>query len=282
MVQSDNLLSTDLKLRVLMVTPRFFPFSGGVENHVYQVSTRMACQGFVVTVLTADPQGTLPINETLDGVQVLRARAWPPGRDYYFAPDIYRIIRRGKWDIVHIQSYHTLVPPVAMLAALKSSIPYVLTFHGGGSSIGLRNSLRRVQRTLLRPLLTRAVFLVALANFEIGQYGRELRVPHGKFVLIPNGADLPVMTGGPPSNVPGKLIVSVGRLEKYKGHHKLITALPLILAQQPDVRVRIVGSGPYESDLQRLVDQLNLNEVVEIGSIPPSDDLKHLPPPSFD
>ena len=127
-------------LRMLMATPRYFPFMGGVENHVYEVARRLARQGVDITVLTTDTSGQLPADELSEGIKIRRVRAWPTQRDYYFAPDVYRLIRRGDWDIVHIQSYHTLVAPLAMLAARRARIPYVLTFHGGGHSSRLRNA----------------------------------------------------------------------------------------------------------------------------------------------
>lgn len=260
------------RLRVLMVTPRYAPFIGGVENHVQQVSSRMVRQGAEVTVLTTDPTGKLPRSERLDGVEVLRVRAWPSKSDLYFAPGIYGVIRRGRWDIIHVQSYHTFVPPLAMLAARRAKIPYVLTFHGGGHTSRLRNSIRSLQRAMLRPLLRHARRLVAVAGFEIREYGRELRLPRERFALIPNGADFPELARSPAtSSRNGTLVVSVGRLEQYKGHQRVIAALPHLLAARPDARLRIAGSGPYEAKLRRQAEELGVAERVEIGPIPPGE-----------
>ena len=259
-------------LRVLQVTPLFYPHAGGIETHVYQVTHRLVQMGVEVTVLTTDPTGLLPTADEVDTIRVRRVRSWPPDRDYYLAPALYKFIQRGSWDIMHVQSYHTLVPPLAMLAALRAHLPYVLTFHGGGNSAWLRNKARRLQRSLLRPLLIRARRLVAVAGFEIEQYGQELRIPATRFALIPNGADLPEATLTPapvPSSRP--LIASVGRLERYKGHQRMIEAMPYVLEARPDARLWIAGSGPYEADLRRLVQTMNLDEQVEIRAIPPGE-----------
>ena len=61
-------------------------------------------------------------------MQILRVRAWPTNKDYYFAPVIYRFITCGQWDLIHCQGYHNMVPPLAMLAALRANIPFVLSF----------------------------------------------------------------------------------------------------------------------------------------------------------
>src|SRR6516225_1168885 len=157
-------------VRVLMVTPRFLPDTGGVETHVAEVSRRVAAGGHRVRVLTTDLSGRLPAAEVVDDVEVRRVRAWPRGADYYFAPDLYPAVSKGDWDVVHVQSYHTLVAPLAMAGSLSASIPYVLTFHGGGHSSRVRNALRTPQLLLLRPLLVRAAGLVAVAAFEIDDY----------------------------------------------------------------------------------------------------------------
>lgn len=254
------------KPRILMVTPRFFPYMGGVESHVYQVGRRMAAQGWDITILTADPSGKLSANEDIEGIKIIRVRAWPTNRDYYWAPGIYQKIINEHWDLIHIQSYHTLVPPLAMLAALYANIPYLITFHGGGHSSRLRHALRSIQRMLLRPLLSRAEKLIAVAKFEIPLFSGELFLPSEKFVLVPNGAELPkiepIIGGRQP------LIASVGRLERYKGHQHIIAAMPFILKKRPEMRLWIAGSGPYENELLSQIDKLNLHEQITIRAIP--------------
>jgi glycogen synthase len=259
-------------LRVLQVTPLYYPHAGGIETHVNQVTRRLVRMGAEVTVLTTDPSGSLPIEDEIDKVRVHRVRSWPADRDYYFAPALYKFVQSGSWDIMHVQSYHTLVPPLAMIAALRAHLPYVLTFHGGGHSAWTRNAARKLQRSLLRPLLSRAQKLIALANFEIEQYARELRIPKAHFGLIPNGADMPDTVVKPSAVLSSRpIIASVGRLERYKGHQRMIEALPYVLEARPEARLWIAGSGPYEADLRRLVQDLGLGEQVEIRAIPPGE-----------
>jgi glycosyltransferase involved in cell wall biosynthesis len=243
---------------------------GGVETHVAQVAPRLARAGVAITILTTDRTGALPPREEIDGVTILRVPARPARRDYHFAPGIVPIIIGGHWDVIHCQSYHTLVAPMAMLAARRAQIPYVVTFHGGGHSSHLRNALRGGQWALLRPLLARAARLIAIARFEIDLYGRRLGLPHERFALIPNGADLPLMHRAT-KLTDADLILSVGRLERYKGHHRVIAALPMLLRQRPRARLRIVGAGPEEARLRNLAQRLGVADKVEIGPVPPTD-----------
>src|SRR5579859_347831 len=165
------------RLRVLLVTARYFPYIGGVETHVYEVGQRLARAGVEVTLLTTDPSGQLPAVEESAGVQIRRVRAWPANKDYYFAPAIYRFIMQRKWDLVHCQGYHTLVAPLAMFAARRAGIPYVLTFHSGGDSSRFRKAFRGVQRAALRPLLTGAERLIGPSKWEVEFFRERLHLP---------------------------------------------------------------------------------------------------------
>jgi glycosyltransferase involved in cell wall biosynthesis len=258
--------------RVLMVTPRSPLSQGGVERHVMEVSRRIAAAGAKVEVLCADPELKAATTETRDGVRIRTVRAWPRGRDWYFAPGIWREMGRERWDLVHVQSYHTLVAPLAMLRALTLRLPYVVTFHGGGHSSELRNRARRLQMRLLRPLLRRAARLVAIARFETEQYGAALGVPPQRFAFIPNGTDLSFssadLAGAEPKT---PTLASIGRLERYKGHHRVLEAFPLVLEREPEARLLIVGKGPYEEELRRQAEQLGVADRVEITSVPAGD-----------
>jgi glycosyltransferase involved in cell wall biosynthesis len=251
-------------LRILMTTPRCLPEMGGVERYVATLSRRLVERGVGVTVLATDPQRTEPPHERVDGVEIMRVPAYPRNRDYYFAPELYRVVRRGTWNLVHVQSYHTLVAPLAMLAARRARVPYLLTFHG--------STLRRFQWPVLRPLLVRANRLVALAPFEIDLYRRALKLPGNRFTLIRTGIDVPRNGRAPRSgDRSAPVIASVGRLVRYKGHHRLIEALPEIIRHRPDARIWIAGSGPYEQALKRKARELGVAERVEIRAVPADD-----------
>jgi glycosyltransferase involved in cell wall biosynthesis len=250
-----------------MATARYLPERGGTEIHTHEVAQRLAGLGADVTVVSTEPNEPFP-RVSQDGlVKVLRVRAWPPGRDYYLAPELVRVIRGGNTDIVHCQGYHTLVAPVVMLAARSARIPYVVTLHSGGHSSSLRRALRPAQARVLRPLLTRAGQLIAGSRFEADLFARRTRVPRNAFVVIPSGVDLPSPPAatkrpdGPP------VVLSIGRVESYKGHQRVVEALPALERARPGTRLRIVGSGPYEPELRSLAARLGVTHMLEIAPV---------------
>ncbi|MFL5246910.1 MAG: glycosyltransferase family 4 protein [Myxococcales bacterium] len=219
-----------------------------------------------VTVLTTDPSGHLPTDEQREGVTVRRIRGSPRRLGLDVARALYRRIACGQWDVVHVQSYHTFVAPIAMLSALRARVPYVLTFHSGGHSSSLRHRGRPLQRAVLRPLFGRAERLIGTASFEITGYMRELRLPAELFALIPNGMEAPTDREAREPPIHG-LIASVGRLERYKGHHRVISALPFVLEHEPAARLWIAGTGPYEGELRKLAQRLGIDHRVEIRAV---------------
>ena len=257
-------------LRVLMVCPRYFPYVGGTEMHVREVAQRLsALWSLEVTVLTTDRSRKLPRQEVVEGTPVLRVPAWPRGRDYYLAPGIAGVIGQRGWDLVHCQGIHTPVPLLAMISARRAGIPYLITFHTGGHSSRLRNAMRTTQWRLAGPLLRNAASLIAVSHFEAAVIARHARLGDKRVTVIRNGGGLPPPRPGTVA-VPGR-IVSSGRLELYKGHHRVIEALPHVVREIPEAHLRILGSGPYEENLRQLARRLGVDDRVNIEHVPSTD-----------
>lgn len=251
------------------MTPRNPRLLGGVERHVLEVTRRLAAGGHEVKVLYADQSGE-DTSERHDGVSMVPVRAWPAQRDWAFAPGLWAEMARGRWDLMHVQSYHTFVAPLAMARARSLGIPFVLTFHGGGHSSELRSRSRPVQLRALRPLLVHAKRLIAVARFEIDIYSRMLRLDRERFAYIPNGVDRAALDFGLEQPL-RPVLASIGRLERYKGHDRVIEALPAVLAAEPAARLLIVGTGPYDAALRQLADRLGVADRVQFTSIPSGD-----------
>jgi len=257
--------------RVLMVTARFLPDLGGIETHVHEVARRLSAGGsFEVTVLATDRTRSLPRREVIDGITVLRVPAWPRGRDYYLAPRIAAVVgQRDRWDLVHCQGIHTPVPILAMLAARRAGLPYLVTFHTGGHSLPHRNALRSIQWRLAGPLLRHAAALVGVSHFEARTLSEQARLGGKPVTMIRNGGTLPRPPVGTAA-VAGR-ITSSGRLEKYKGHHRVIEALPYVMRDVPEAHLVVLGNGPYEPELRGLARRLGVGERVTITQVPPAD-----------
>ena len=223
-------------LRIGMIATRCQPEIGGIESHVAEVAGRIAARGYDLEVLTTDRSGDLPKVERVDGYVVRRFRAYPASRDWYFSPGLFLAALRARYDVVHVQGIHTLVPPLAMIAAILRRTPFVLTFHTGGNSSAFRERARGTQFRLLSPLLRRARRLIGVSVFEARRFEEIVGLPEGAITVIRNGGSLPALRVAVTPE-PAR-VVSVGRIERYKGHHKAIEALPHLLKTHPDATGR--------------------------------------------
>ncbi len=265
---------------ILMVSNRFFPIMGGLESHMYEVGRRLIRAGLNVSVLTTDLSGKLPVTEDLEGMQITRVPAYPRSSDLYIAPRLPRAIEASQPDLVHCQGCHSFVPPFAMATAIRRKIPFVLTFHSGGHSSRVRSAFRGVQWAAQIPLFRHADRLIAVSAFEASYFRQQLRLPSERFALIPNGGSLPMATdtfrngevrSDAFKDASGPLVLSVGRLERFKGHHRVLGAFSVVHEQIPEARLLIVGSGPEESRLRREIKKTNLASCVDITSVSPGD-----------
>ena len=103
-------------------------------------------------------------------------------------------------------------------------------------------------------------------------------IPAGKVTLIPNAVDIDTFEPGglPDAALKAKLGLTgatvlgfIGSFYAYEGLDLLINALPLILQQQPDARVLLVGGGPQNDALKSQVERLGLGgKVVFTGRVP--------------
>lgn len=262
-------MTASARRRLLLVSARFSPDVGGVETHIAEVAPRLVELGFDVTVLTTDRTGRRPARELVNGVEVVRVPAYPRSRDYYLAPGLLGEIRRRPVDVMHLQGYHTLVAPLAMAAARSRRVPYVVSFHSGGHPSRLRNRARTLQRLLLRPGLVRAERLIAVSRFELELFRRDLRLSGSRFTLVRNGSSLPAPLA---ARRPGAgQVVSIGRLERYKGHRRVVEAWGAVLREVPEARLRILGGGPDEGPIRDLIAATGMADRITLESIPGDD-----------
>jgi glycosyltransferase involved in cell wall biosynthesis len=134
----------------------------------------------------------------------------------------------------------------------------------------VRHRIRWAQWRVLAPLLRRAAHLICVADFEQRMFQDALRLPPERFTVIPNGGVLPELAVEPVDQCPN-VIISVGRLERYKGQRRLIEALPIVHQHVPDARLLLVGAGPDEDALRASAMRLGVAEQVQVTSLPPSD-----------
>jgi glycosyltransferase involved in cell wall biosynthesis len=242
-------------MNVLQVTPRYPPQSGGVETHVREVSTRLADRGHDVTVVTADAAGTGRRRERRDGVTVRRYRSVAPGNAMHVCPQVASAVRRSDADVVHAHNYHSLPLSFAALGAGKRRLVATPHYHGESAS-SVRNRLLTLYRPVGGWALRRADAVVAVSEWEREQLAADFDLDA---TVIPNGLAVERFASAEPKKRDRPYLLSVGRLEAYKGVQHVIRALPAL----PEYDLLVAGSGEYRDTLERIARQEGVADRVE-------------------
>mgnify|MGYP001305638050 CR=1 FL=1 len=102
--------------------------------------------------------------------------------------------------------------------------------------------------------------LVLCCYREAQDHVRRLVDGHTPVELAHHGVDVPLTPRREELSPP--VLLSVGRLMEKKGFDTFLRAAALVRDRGLDFRVRIVGDGPLWATLQRLVNELELGEIV--------------------
>lgn len=149
-------------------------------------------------------------------------------------------------------------------------IPVVTSVHGSDfhslPGVGFR-------RRMIRRALTESD-AVTVNSTKLRRLGREEFGTEYTFKVVPNGVPSELckqkQTAQKPDDITDGMptIVSVGNLIETKGHQFTIKALST-LAEQREVELIIIGDGPYRSELESLVDRMDLtDDVTLLGQVP--------------
>ena len=237
------------------ICPRYFPFNGGIETHVREISERLQNKGVNIEVLTTDPSGELPEKDIINGVKVRRFKSFAPSDNYHFSLQLMKyLVKNSKnYDVLHAHSYHDF--PALYVAQTKNKRKFVFTphYHGGGHAF-FRDILHFPYRILGGQIFNEADNIICVSSYE-----RNLILNHfpnisKKITIIPNGINLQEFKLERGKRKRGKLLY-VGRLEEYKGIQYLIKVLPEL---DTKFFLQIIGKGPYKKNLTQLVNELHL------------------------
>ena len=271
-------------MQVIQVCPAFFPYHGGLETHVEEISKHLTNSGFTVKIYTTDPSGRLPKKQTIEGLEIFRFRAFSPNRVYFFAPGLYSALKRiENAQIIHAHGYPNFPALAAALAKSGNGKPFILTPHYGGYDVQtLGTSTWRIfakksyNFSMGRYILSRANAVVTVAKFEREILKQKFGVDDDRITYIPNGVNVASFKIVPKNEEDTKTILYVGRLERYKGIHFLIEAFKVVKTIFPNSRLIIVGSGAYKENLIHLTSSLGLQKSVSFLENIPKEHLTQL------
>ncbi|MDP2666531.1 MAG: glycosyltransferase family 4 protein [Candidatus Diapherotrites archaeon] len=251
-------------MKIALLSPRTIRHeAAGIEQNVLHIGKYLQCKGHKVEIFCTAPK---PERKTVfEGLQINEFPAFAPSETYFFSPALYSVLLSFDGEIIHCNGFNNLVSVVGILAKKKGQL-LIITMNSSGTTSWLRKALRFPLLWFYQFYSHKIDRVICVSKWEYEYFKQKLPLPSERFIIIPNGIDVEEFHRVPRKAVPGR-ILSVGRLVRNKGMHRLIEALPMVKDSIPQAELHIVGTGPEEHALKEQARRLGLeNRVIFHGS----------------
>ena len=251
--------------KILLVTNDLGPRAGGIETFILGLLDQL--DGHQIVIYTAAQEGSQEFDKELGaktGVIVIRDKNSILLPTPFVNRRIRAVMRSHASEIIW---FGAAMPLAWMSSLLKrgGAMRVVALTHGhevwwaklplfrwifarSTKSIDVLTYLGEFTRTAITPIVSQSCELIRIApGIPIDHF-----TPKEKSTTLLRGLDLEGR----------QVLVCVGRLVHRKGQDKLLEALPLIIANHPDVVLVFVGIGPRKKKLDRLIQKYDLQEYI--------------------
>lgn len=251
-------------MRVLQVTPRYFPNLGGVETVVKRISELLVERGLPVIVYSFDRRSKMMKRQNINGVLVKRFKPLVGDPLYLPPPSFFKAIKREKADIVHVHNAHTLIPAfIALSKRRRQKLLLQPHYHKTGQTPA-RNMLLSLYKFPLRKVVfPRVEFVIVNSSYEKRIVRSDF--PHYKeIVLIQEGISLVELKSVKWNPQEPTRLLYVGALRRYKNVESILEAFTYIIKKRErSFKLVVVGDGPEREYLMNLARENGVEEYVE-------------------
>jgi 1,2-diacylglycerol 3-alpha-glucosyltransferase len=251
-------------MRLMQITPRYFPNMGGVEVVVQRLSETLVKRGIEVVVLSVDRLGGLAPVEQVNGVVIKRFVPLVGDPLYLPEPRFVSALRENSADVIHVHNIHTL-PPVVVAAFRRPDQKMVLQphYHRYGQSPFRQAFFQFYKGRIASFVFPRTHLVIANSVYEQGMFQEDF--PEVRNVLlVPEGVDVKDAALVKHEPVEPKRVLYVGALKRYKNVGKILEGFAYLMKSgNRNFRLVIVGEGDEFGSLQRLAESLGVEGFVE-------------------
>ncbi|MFH1386758.1 MAG: glycosyltransferase family 4 protein [bacterium] len=261
-------------MKIVMLSPYFYPHTGGTEKYVRDLSTALIQEGHEVTVISNNlpKEKNAPAHETLpEGIKVIRLDAVNMF-NYLPVSNQFNLKMLDGFDVVHVH-----VPAFSFLRSVAGKIkqPLVVTYHCDvtvsekyfgipvpGWVVPL---FEGSSNAYAKTLLPKADVVYNTTETYAESSPVMKHIPHR---VIPIGIfsnkidEIQKKLNLTPEKKNPKQLLFLGRLAGNKGCDYLVKAMPKVLEKFPDAKLIICGDGEEKAHILDLVTQFNIGPAI--------------------
>ena len=291
-------------MKIGLLSYRSHPYSGGQGIYIRHLSKALSKLGHDVSVISGQPYPELDdsvnliklpglgLFESGDRLSAFRVSFFWNLLNFYewftvitggfpepytYGQRVYRLLERTNFDfdvLLDNQSLSSALPKIQKKFPLAVTIHHPITkdhklelenaqnWKEKLSSNRWHNFLPMQKR--IAPKL-RNIICVSQPSKE--DVMTEFRVKEENITVIPNGIDIETFKPSSDSKTLGYKIVTTASADiPLKGLRHLILALPRVLREYPLTNLTVIGKSPKKSKLNKLIDDLNLEDKITFKS----------------
>ena len=242
-------------MRILIVLTYYRPHISGLTIYAERLAVALAKRGHQVTVLTSQFKKSLPADEVVEGVRVVRVPVLFHLSKGVIMPSfgstVRKLIRENDTVMLHLPQFDAAL---AARVGKRERKPTVITYHCDLlMPPGLISKTANLAVDVMNAIAGRASHRIVTYTRDYADHSKYLRRFSDKVAIIPPPVVLPKAepedvkafneAHNPQSRHP--IIGMVARFASEKGVEVLLNALPDILEAHPETLVEFVG--PYEN-----------------------------------
>jgi len=252
-----------LPIKIAILCPREPWFYGGQERVVANTAKHLK-NYFDIEIYCA---GEKNYERIWNDIPVHVFKGFTKG--YLYSPLLKKEIKRSEFDIIHAHGFTVYSSYIA--SKEKDTASFIINphYHEVGSTPYYRLLRSLYDPTIGKKILKEADRVICVSETERNWLLKKFNI-NSKIIIIPNGIDKNKIKNALPYDFKGRLILYIGRLEKYKNVQFLIHAIRYL----PDeFSLYIVGTGRYKTTLIKLIKQFKLQNKVNILSGLPDEEV---------
>ena len=271
-------------MKIALFSHVSYPFTNGVAVSVEQLAKTLRDKGHDVTIVSNNYNKFGNDFSNKEDIKVISVPIFYQNlrTPVLINPSLFKELSKQNYDIMHSHSDFGL----AMLARTYTkshNIPLIHTYHCNYLGYAKENFGKHSPILFYEPVKLYTKMLCATTDRMIVPSFETKHLLEDDFKIkkpldvVPNGIDLSKFSSTSTNTKELKdrynikdndfVILSLSRLSKEKNIDNLITLLPL-LRDIPNIKLLIVGGGPEENNLKKLVKTYGLQNVIFTGEVP--------------
>ncbi|MFH1432773.1 MAG: glycosyltransferase family 4 protein [archaeon] len=262
-------------MKIIQTPARFYPFIGGVENYVRDLSKELVKNGHDVIVICANEPTSPKKRDNIDGIKIERLGYIGKIANTNVTQFLPFKLLFEDFDVIHT---HLPTPWSADWSAIIAFLrrkKLIVTYHNDIVGKGFTSIIAKIYNATLLKIVLGVAHKIIITQPKYLDYSPSLKKYKDKIVVIPVGVDTdrfkPMKVKKEPHTV-GFLAV-LDEYHRYKGLDYLLKAIAQVKEKVHDVKLLVGGSGALLPEYKKMADELGISQSVEFFGFVPDDKL---------